>query len=271
MKKISDYLIVSDMDGTLLNDDGIAPKRNIDAIERFIRKGGRFSIATGRSRALMLDVVQDFPINAPCVIYNGGAIYDFKAGKVLWETFLPEGCKAFVEQIIQEVQGIGIMVVSEDSYYQLNMERDFSNYLVQRRSDHFKQSSVEGVDGSWYKVLILVEPDRSNEVFTYLAAKKFPGVRFVRTNQTLIEMLPEHSNKGAALKMLAHMGYVDQENLVAIGDYYNDLEMIEMAGLGVTLSTSPDDLKTVADLVVGDCNHGAVADLIEHMEKLCGA
>jgi hydroxymethylpyrimidine pyrophosphatase-like HAD family hydrolase len=86
---------------------------------------------------------------------------------------------------------------------------------------------------------------------------------------TLIEMLPEHSSKGEALAKLVELGQVERENIVAIGDFYNDLDMIQYAGIGVAVANAPDDIKAQADLVVGHCRDGAVADVIEYIEKLC--
>ena len=55
--------------------------------------------------------------------------------------------------------------------------------------------------------------------------------------------------------------------IFAIGDYYNDLEMIEDADFGVTVENAPDKVKDVADLIVSKCEDGAITDLVEYMIK----
>lgn len=271
MKRIGDYTIVSDMDGTLLGPDGRVPPRNRAAVERFVAAGGRFGIATGRSRGLMLELAQGLPINAPCVLYNGGVLYDFVRDRMLLELFLPPASRSYIETILAKMPDVGVLVISGDSYYQIQEEQAFAAFFETRAKANYQRSSLEELTASWYKVLFQVTEERYGDFLAMAEAMAFPGVRFVGTNLTLIEMLPAASNKGAALEKLMELGLVERENLVAIGDFYNDQEMIELAGIGVTLNTSPADLQARADLVVGDCAHGAVADLIEHLEATCRA
>lgn len=270
MKKISDYMIISDMDGTLLGSDGKVPQRNIEAIKRFTDNGGRFGIATGRSRGLMREAVEGVVINAPCVLYNGGVLYDFAEDKMIMEMFLPESATDTVREIMKFLPDhIGVLVIRDDSYYQVKVERDFATFFEQRGEENFKTGDIDDMPMPWYKVLFMVRPEDSEMLQSKLKASNFPGVRFVATNLTLLEMLPEKSSKGYALQQLIDKNIVAHENLVTIGDYYNDLEMIKLGGIGVTLETSPQEIKDAADVIVGDCDGGAVADIIEHIENLC--
>lgn len=270
MKQLSDYMLITDMDGTLLGPDGKIPPRNVEAIRRFTAAGGRFGIATGRSRGLMLAEVRELPINAPCVLYNGGAVYDFAADKMLYEEFLPQESTEYIRLIMEAMPHIGVLVIKEDNYFQLREELAFTEFIATRGEDHFRKSQLMELPHPWYKVLFQVLEKETEAFFALAHSIQTRGVRFVGTNATLVEMLPQHSNKGAALQKIMDMGIVRRENLVAIGDYYNDVEMIELAGLGVTLASAPESIRAKADLVVGDCSHGAVADLIEHLERACG-
>lgn len=269
MKRLSDYYVVSDMDGTLLGPDGKIPPRNTEAIKRFIAGGGRFGIATGRSRALMLDLARGLPINAPCVLYNGGALYDFADDKILMQEFLPQQSEGYIRAIMEEYPEIGVMVISGDDYYQVNEERKLAEFVETRNQQHFGRCALETVARPWYKAIFQMPSDQREHYLAEFVSRKCEGVRFVGAAPTLIEMLPEQSSKGGALEELIKQGYTRRENLVAIGDFYNDVEMIELAGIGVTLETSPEDIKQKADLIVGDCANGAVADLIEYLEDLC--
>lgn len=269
MQKLSDYTIITDVDGTLITVDGLIPQRNIDAIYRFTQSGGKFGIATGRSRSLMLEATAGLPINAPCVLYNGGVLYDKVSDKMLMELYLPEAAREYIKEINRMIRNMGVLVLGNDSYFQVKHELAFASFFENRGEENFKIMELDNVELPWYKVLFQIHEEQYEELFALVAAKKYPGVRFVGTNFTLVEMLPELSSKGYALEKLIEMGQVSREYLVAIGDFYNDQEMIEMAGIGVTLETAPEDLKSVADLVVGKCEDGAIADVIEHLESLC--
>ena len=75
MTKLSDLLLVSDIDGTLMNFPAPIPPRNIEALRRFTAAGGRFSVATGRSIASARPYVEQLPVNAPCILYDLNGYY----------------------------------------------------------------------------------------------------------------------------------------------------------------------------------------------------
>lgn len=262
-RKYSDFMILSDVDGTLLTGNGKVPQRNIDAVERFTRNGGKFGIATGRSRELTQELLDQLPVNAPCVLYNGGAVYDYENDKYLMKLFLPEESKQFIKELLAFKPDLGVLVVSNSDYFSVTDEISFTN----QKNYPAKAVDVDSLTDPWYKVLLLLRDNDYEQFIAYTAQRDFAGVRFVATNTHLVEMLPIDSSKGTALEYLIKEYGVDRENIAAIGDFYNDLEMIRHAGIGVTLCDAPEDIRAAADLVVGDCAGGAIADLIEYLEK----
>jgi Cof subfamily protein (haloacid dehalogenase superfamily) len=268
MKKISDYIIISDVDGTLIDEGGV-PARNIEAIQRFVSKGGRFGIATGRSRGTMREATKDIPVNAPCVLYNGGALYDYNADKILWEQFLPEEAEGYLKEMMEEAPYTGIVVIQGDIYHRIREISGFEGYFEARSRETFDATGLAELPKPWYKTLFQVNEQDFDRFFAHARTKNYPGIKFMASYMTLIEMLPEDSSKGLALAKLVELGHVERENLVTIGDFYNDLDMIEYAGIGVAVANAPDDIKDRADLVVGHCRDGAVADVIEYIESLC--
>lgn len=269
LTQLSDYLLISDMDGTLLNRKGVVPPRNREALEGFVAKGGRFGIATGRSKGLMREAAEGLPVNGPCILYNGGAVYDFAADRILFEEFLPDSARDYIREIMGEMRDIDVLVIQGDSYYQVKEERSFASFFEARNRRRFYRAKLDSLGDRWYKVLFQVLPERTENFFTYVSRRQYPGVRFVGTGPALVEMLPERSSKGAALQKILDQGIVNRAHLVAVGDYYNDVEMLELAGIGITLETSPADLRRIADVVVGDCDRGAVADAVAYLERLC--
>ena len=90
MGKFDGILLLSDMDGTLLNGSSTVSPENLSALRYFMAEGGRFSVATGRSKPGMEHFLESLPINAPAVIYNGAVVYDFEAGCPVWQRPLGE-------------------------------------------------------------------------------------------------------------------------------------------------------------------------------------
>lgn len=269
MKKLSDYVLISDIDGTLLRDDGVLPQRNIDAIERFISKGGHFGLATGRSRPSMELVSKQLPINAPCITYNGGEIFDYQKNKVLLELFLPESIPGYMPQILQALPTVGVVVVRKGIYHLVQEAAYPFPRLEGAAAPPAKKQSLAQLTGSWQKLLFQVQEGEGDAILRILQEMEIPDIRIVASSGQLVEMIPLRSSKGNALEVLIADAVIDRKGLVVIGDYYNDVEMIEMAGLGVTLSTSPPEIRQKADLIVGSNADGAVAELIEYLEQEC--
>ena len=74
---LSEYLVVTAVDGTLLEAGYGIPRRNLDAIEQFEEKGGRFTLCTGRCRKSVERFMEWLPLSAPAILCNGSYIYDY--------------------------------------------------------------------------------------------------------------------------------------------------------------------------------------------------
>ncbi|HEU5393305.1 MAG TPA: HAD-IIB family hydrolase, partial [Candidatus Methylomirabilis sp.] len=99
------------------------------------------------------------------------------------------------------------------------------------------------------------------------ARRGLPGAppHLVRSEPTYLEVLPPGVNKGVGLAEVARQLAIPLEAVVAFGDNLNDLEMVEVAGLGVAVGNAHPDLKARADLVVGTNNEGGMAAVIREV------
>ena len=271
-KKLSDFVIISDIDGTLLDRQEGIPKRNIVALERFTAAGGRFAVATGRSLVVARPVVSALPVNFPCVIFNGGATYDHKRRAFIDKIPLPETIGEHFANIWRVFPDCGVVLVG-DEYVDIDgiTQRKHGWWLKQYKSagSRLRPAKLSEVTGFFFKVFLVLPPEQCRQLSEYLRenAADFQGVRFVFSDTTMFEMLPEGSSKGSAIERLAAITGVERENIVAIGDYYNDLEMLEYAGLSAAPADAPEDIKAAVDLIVCPCGEGALADLVEYLEE----
>ena len=112
-----------------------------------------------------------------------------------------------------------------------------------------------------------MEPELVPQVESFVNAQGWDDVAFCRSSPFFLEMLPRGAQKGSGLVELAQIMGISVFQTVAIGDYYNDLEMLQQAGIAATVAAAPEDIKRICRLVVGECDNGAVADLIEYLEN----
>ena len=80
------------------------------------------------------------------------------------------------------------------------------------------------------------------------------------------EILAENTHKGTAVQKLAEILGIDNEHTGAIGDYFNDYDMLRTVGVPACCGQAPDELKEISEFVTCHCNYGAVADFLEYIE-----
>jgi len=265
--KLSEIVIMSDLDGTLLYELDKIPDRNIQAIHRFIQKGGRFGIATGRSTAFAEDIAKRLPINIPCVTYNGCAVYDFSRREYLMQTHLPsDSFELCLAELREKFKQVRFLVVDENYYYDISPEDDSEIWQI-RPSPYVRRAPNLDVSGKkWIKTVMRMDPSLV-EKFVNQALRISDKFEYSLSFPEALEMMPKGVSKWSALQSICKIEGVSPDNLVCIGDYYNDYEMIKHAGIGVTMSTAPDNIKELANIIVDSCENGAIADLIEILEE----
>jgi len=273
-KKLSDLVIMSDVDGTILDESGNIPKRNIAALERFTAAGGRFAVATGRSIRSARPVIQFLPVNYPCVLFNGGAVYDYEGKRYLDQVFLPDAAKEkYFTKIRQVFPECGV-IYAGDTYIDIDglTRRNHNWWIVRYPESRVHTAKLGEITGPAYKAMLVLTPGKFGQLQEYLRehAAFFEGVRFVFSGSTMFEMLPELSSKGHSIERLAAITGVARENIVAVGDYHNDLEMLEFAGLSAAPADAHKDIVAAADLTLCPSSEGSLADLVEYLEERYG-
>lgn len=270
MTKLSDLWIFSDIDGTIVEAPNPIPPRNLAALRRFIDAGGHFAVATGRSVASAMQYVPRLPVNVPCVVFNGAAIYDFAAEKLLYAKYLPESWPGYLIEVRSRFPQAGITVLNDRLYASVGARPPVEEYLIdadhviptEMRIDEFEQPCI--------KVIIVVQEAEIPEVQMFLQERAWPDVSVVRSSPYFLELLPQNCDKGTGLMEYGRLKGIPIENMIAIGDYYNDEAMLRTAGFPVTVAGAPEKIKKLCRHVVGNCMDGALADLVEYLEERFG-
>ncbi|HEX9061303.1 MAG TPA: Cof-type HAD-IIB family hydrolase [Clostridia bacterium] len=263
--KFKNKLLITDMDGTLLNSRSSISDGNKKALFHFVKNGGLFTVATGRDLERIRVFTDDLPVGLPAVLYNGAMIYDFKSSKVLWERMLPDIARDVVEKIMSEFPQVGVEVFKGSDIYVLRENQSVS--------DHMKRDSVtpiytdlDSIDMPWTKVIFAWEPEKLGLIDRYLKDLAFP-VRHFYSQPDFIEILHIEASKGHALKEIVKMSGLNDMHTIAVGDNMNDLDMIKFADTGIAVSNANEDLKAAARLCSVSNNQDAVAQVIKWIEE----
>lgn len=261
-------VLFSDIDGTLSTYERVIPQSNLDAIDYFIENGGRFALATGRSVASAQRVVDKIRVSTPCIIYNGGEIYDFETDTTFYCALLPDEAKKHIPEALSLFPNIGMEIHVDRTLYCIK-ESERSVRHILNENDEFKVYKLSEIpEGKWHKILITGTKEVVDEAERYFKDKSTDNYYFLRSEPGLFEILPIDASKGKAIKKYCEIFNVDIENVYAIGDYYNDVEMLKAAGYSALTGDSPQELRAIARYITCPCGEGAVSDFIKHIERL---
>lgn len=261
----SGTLLVSDMDGTLLNSKSQISRENQVALEYFTSHGGLFTIATGRMEMTLRKYLPLLPINVPGILYNGAVIYDFATERILWETCLAEEIGQVIRELIVLFPGLGIEVFQGGEVYFLQENQETKKHIA--REGLFPLTTlVDQVPVPWFKVILVWEPEKLVAVESYLAAHHH-FFRTVYSEPQFLEILSPEASKGHALQKLIQIIGREDLKVVAMGDNLNDLEMIETAALGIAVANAHPDLKKAARFHYGHHDAHAVAEVVDYLKR----
>lgn len=252
-KIFKSILLVSDIDGTFVNDKGESIKENIDAVEYFKANGGIFTFATGRyEQDRLVQNFKHYP-NAPGVYTNGSNVYDFSDEKMIYKQCLDS------RDIIDTLYDI------REKYIDISISytTDDGIELLDKRNEYIKSYN-------WYKIVMVGDSDVLDEIREYINSIYGDIYAYNKSVSTLFEILDKDATKGTMVKNL-HEYLNDKYNaklkLYAIGDYENDISMLNYADISACPSNAIEMVKKVCDITVCSNNEGAVADLIYKIEK----
>ena len=257
-------LFISDLDGTLMNNDQKIPLTSINIINQFIAQGNLFSIATARSFESAYPKIKDLNLKLPIICHNGIFLYDPLQKSILKSAFLQQ---KFVENLLTIYHQLNLNPI----LYAINEENQNKVYFtgVYNASEKFYiEDRIKNKDPRFTRVSHLPEinekaieiniiiPDSQVE-FVRDQIPKDPEIYIHEMRDiyspgfTWIEVVPREGNKKDALIFLKK--YLQVKKVVCFGDNTNDIPMFEVADEGCAVENAVKELKQIATRTIG-CN-----------------
>ncbi len=259
------YLFVSDFDGTFADYEQVIPPQNLEAVDYFMAEGGRFALATGRSLPGARGKLEHLRFNAPFVLCNGSLVYDFETEEVLWANEMPESAARMAAELKRDFPDVGMEIFKGAEVYLTN-ETEATDRHIRKERLRPVRCEVEEVPSGYQKIMLLAPHERLLEVERWVLERPHYQFDFVFPEPHYYEGLDASINKAAGLRQLAaHLG-IPMERVLAVGDYYNDLQMLREAGIGACVAAAPYAVKEVCDWVLCDVKEGAVAEAVRRLE-----
>lgn len=274
MGKFSDILLTVDFDRTLTAPDSSIPEENLRAIEYFMAEGGAFTLNTGRSLPMVAELMDRIPVNAPLLLYNGSAAYDWHKQAFTFQHPIDldwvdavKRCRELLPELTVEIQGA-------NAHYMLGEDPVWSGFTQANRCpwayvteedviDPFLKFTVYGrITQNNVAHLFDATPEEQaqiDEAEVVLNREFGEKTSIFRAARRIIDLHSKGVSKGRSARELQQK--LGRKILVCVGDGENDLTMLDMA----------DYAYCPADAVIRDryenvcpCAEGAVADVIRN-------
>ncbi|CAN0907279.1 Endoribonuclease YBEY, chloroplastic [Linum grandiflorum] len=265
--------IFCDMDGTLLNSQSQVSTTNASALKEAISRGVKVVIATGKARPAVISILRTVGLagrdgiiseSSPGVFLQGSLVYGRQGREILRRNLDPSVCKEVCMYSLEHK--IPLISFSNDRCLTL-----FNHPLVDTLHTVYQTPQAEVMPSVKHlvdaadiqKLLFIDDADRiAGELRPYLSKAIGGRGNVVQAVPHMLEIVPVGTSKGSGVEILLdHLG-AKPEEIMAIGDGENDIEMLGMAGLGIALSNGAQKTKAMADIIGTSNDEDGVADAI---------
>jgi Cof subfamily protein (haloacid dehalogenase superfamily) len=256
-------LIATDIDGTLLNSRHELSPRNEQALRLAMKQGVQVVLATGKTYYSGRFIIEKLGLTSPGVFIQGLVICA-PDGSVLHSETLPAEA---VRQVAQLAEGHDIAIVGYEGSRLLMPEYNhFADVLVQYqepRPEIVGPLSQMAGSVTFNKMIVMCDPAEMPALREKVAEHIDGAADIVLSSPFLLEIIPLGTSKGAGVAWLLKYLGVSQDEVLALGDADNDIEMLQMARIGVAMANAMPLVKQAADVIVASNDADGVAEAIE--------
>ncbi|GGK59589.1 Cof-type HAD-IIB family hydrolase [Rufibacter glacialis] len=265
--------ICTDIDGTLLNQDRELSARTIAAVQR-LNKDVPFILASSRMPSAMRHLQEQLGIlHHPMICYNGGYVLLFDhptdQPQVLDTVQIPA---AVCQSIVAMTQGTSVHVsLYQNDAWHAPQHDHWTQREIRNTKVHPALGSLDQVLQEWeqtatgaHKVMCMGPEDEIQQIWENLSQQFGEQLHVYRSKATYLEIAPKSISKASALQLLLQHRYdFGMEAVMAFGDNYNDVEMLQEVGLGIAVDNGRAEAKAAAREVTAPSIEDGVALAIE--------
>ena len=263
MGKFDGYLICSDVDSTLTYEAGKVSEKNAKAIKYFQSEGGLFTLATGRAPSFLEHFKGQIEINAPIVSFNGTLLYDTKKDEII-KTWPMEKSKVYKVFKTLQKKYPEVWHYSFGVNTSINAQYDAKNHTY---DDGSLDELFDTFPNEMYKVLTVQSEELTLKIKDDFNNRFGDELQFYRSWNEGLEIVSLTSGKGIAVDYLKkHLGG-KIHTTVGVGDYENDITLLEYADIGYAVENSLEEVKKAADRVTVKNTENAMAAVIADLES----
>jgi len=262
-----------DMDGTLLKSDHSVSEQTVQTIQTLTGKGISVILVSARPINAVLPTFRHIglPAHTPLITLNGSYIVENE--QPIFQAMIPPD---LTEQVTQQVRPFKATI----AYY---LQREWFSEVRDAWTDHEQKimdvavevGPIDQLVSNWAarkigpnKMMVMSEPDNIALIQQHLRSVYNGRLNIYPSKATYLEVMDTRGSKSNAVRFVSERLGIAPAEIIAMGDNYNDVEMIRFAGMGVAMGNAPDDIKAVADYVTDTNNNDGVRKAMEKFFSL---
>ena len=265
-------IIALDLDGTLTNSEKIITPRTFDALMKAQREGVRLVLASGRPTfgiAALANQLQLADYGGYVLSYNGGRIIDWCEKTVIFSQVVDQKLVPILYDFAEKAQ-LPIVTYLPEA---ILASKNEGEYLAEEAringmpvvvAQNFVEEAMQ-ISGGSTKFLIPGEPELLIQLESEMKAALSEQMEVFRSAPFFLELPPKGIDKAQSLQRLLTQLGLERESLMAFGDGFNDLSMIQFAGQGVAMANAVEEVKSIADFVTTSNEEDGIAHALEQL------
>ncbi|HAA90028.1 MAG: Phosphatase YidA [Thermoanaerobacterales bacterium 50_218] len=257
-------LVAIDLDDTLLRDDLTISPYSKETIRAVRERGVAVTLATGRMFRSALPYAQELGFDVPLITYQGALVKNAFSGEVIYHCPLTADVAEDVIDIARE-KNLQVNFYLNDHLYVERLTPLGAHYPRFARVPCYQVGDLKALlhKGNPLKLLLIEDETMIDELAREVKAMLGSRAHVTKSKPRYLEVVHPRATKAHALQELAHWFGVSREEIMAFGDSFNDIEMLEFAGLGVAVANAPPEVRICASHVTSSNNEDGVARALE--------
>ncbi len=264
MAKSNEFkLLAVDIDGTLLNSRGELTAKTLESITQLILSDKHFILSTGRPLIGARAISKQIPFDIPIIGGNGAIVATSESNTIIFQRDLDATVAYDVIKIAQEYNASLVIWCQNELF--INRKDQYTEKYGSQASSYPQLltdlSHIYTKDIT--KIIWFDEPEKLKAIQKEIKPRLKHKVNFFTSNPTYLEFVHKEASKAKALEVIRRYYALKRNEIVAIGDGFNDVPMITYAGLGVAMANADEGVKEKADFITLNNDEDGVSFVIE--------
>ena len=255
-------LIVSDMDGTLLNSNHELSNKFLSLFEELKKHNIHFCAASGRPYYSMIGKFKSIIPYITIVAENGGIVS--RNHKLISKSGIDDNYREVLFETIQPIENVNPIYCTKNKSFIQSDNPEVLGYISEYYTNYKIVNSIYEVDEPIIKIALYHPTDSETYIYPYVKNLESDFLLKI-SGKHWVDISGKHTNKGTAIKILQEQLNISKDETMAFGDYFNDIEMLELASFSFAMENAHPSIKEIANYSTKSNDEFGVELIIENL------